>query len=252
MYCYIKIKKFQTKIQAQKETSLYMAKNKKIGVYQLENGMWGFRFSLSINGITKDIKRTKDELGNPIKTEKAAVKAREQAIKYEYIKRTAKSVIKKVTMSEVYQDYCKNGRFGKAYGTIRKQDSLWNNHISVKFGKRFVDEITVAEINDYLSFLYHEENRAYQYVECFLKMFYLIFGQAYSKNMLDINKYNTLCVNKNTKIHMPKMKVDEDTEIKFFSTEELSQLDEYFKGTTGETAYLLGRYCGLRIKSVMA
>lgn len=29
--------------------------------------------------------------------------------------------------------------------------------------------------------------------------------------------------------------------------EELSRLDDYFKGTNAETAYLLGRYCGLRI-----
>ena len=46
---------------------------------------------------------------------------------------------------------------------------------------------------------------------------------------------------------MPKMKTEDDTEIVAFSREELSALDEYFKGTNAETAYLLGRYCGLRI-----
>ena len=64
---------------------------------------------------------------------------------------------------------------------------------------------------------------------------------------MDIDKYNTLCVNKSTKIHMPKMKVDEDDEVVSFSLEETDALDEYFKGTNAETAYLLGRYCGLRI-----
>ena len=99
----------------------------------------------------------------------------------------------------------------------------------------------------YLSILYYQEGRAYKYVEAFLKMFYLIFGQAYSRNYLDVDTYNTLCVNKNTKIHMPKMKIDEDDEIVAFSTEETALLDEYFKGTNAETAYLLGKYCGLRI-----
>ena len=46
---------------------------------------------------------------------------------------------------------------------------------------------------------------------------------------------------------MPKMKVDEDDEVVSFSIDETDALDEYFKGTNAETAYLLGRYCGLRI-----
>lgn len=127
------------------------------------------------------------------------------------------------------------------------QDSLWRNHLSKKFGNRFLDEISVAEINDYLDFLYHTEGRAYRYVESFLKMFYLIFGQAYSRNYLDVDSYNKLCVNKDIRIHMPKMKTDEDTDIVAFSPEESKLLDDYFRGTHAETAYLLSYCCGLRI-----
>lgn len=105
----------------------------------------------------------------------------------------------------------------------------------------------MAEIQDYLGELYYVEGRAYSYVESFLKMFYLIFGQAYSRNYLDIDTYNKLCINKDTKIHMPKMKIDEETDIVYFNDEEILRLDEYFKGTNAETAYMLGRYCGLRI-----
>ena len=154
------------------------------GVFQLPNGTWGFRYAYWINGKQKDIKRTMDENGNPFKTEKAAIKAREAAI---------------------------------------------------------------IKVHTELSALYYQEERAYAYVESFLKMFYLIFGQAYSRNYLTVDTYNTLCVNKNTKIHMPKMKIDEDTDIVSFSTSEITKLDDYFKDTNAETAYLLGRYCGLRI-----
>ena len=42
------------------------------GVYQLPNGMWGFRYAYMLNGKQKDLKRTKDEFGNPFKTERAA------------------------------------------------------------------------------------------------------------------------------------------------------------------------------------
>ena len=224
-----------------------MAKTASAGVFQLPNGMWGFRYAFMLNGKQKDIKRTKDALGNPFKTKSAAMKARESAMIEAHTERTQKPPKKRMTVSEVFKEYCETGRCGKAYGTTRKQDSLWKNHISTKFGKRFVDDISVAEVVDYLSVLYYQEDRAYSYVESFLKMFYLIFGQAYSRNYLDVDTYNTLCVNKNTKIHMPKMKIDEDDEIVSFSIEETDALDEYFKGTNAETAYLLGRYCGLRI-----
>jgi integrase len=46
---------------------------------------------------------------------------------------------------------------------------------------------------------------------------------------------------------MPKMKVDEEADIVIFTKEQLQQLDDYFKGSNAETAYLLGKYCGLRI-----
>ena len=219
------------------------------GVFQLPNGMWGFRYAFMLGGKQKDIKRTKDENGNPFKTERAATKAREAAIiqVQAELLNPPKLKKKRMTVAEVFAEYCENGRCGKAYGTTRKQDSLWKNHISERFGKRYVDDISVSEVNDYLSLLYHQEGHAYTYVEAFLKMFYLIFGQAYSRNYLGVDTYNMLCVNKNTKIRMPKRKIDDDDEIVSFSAKEIQSLDEYFKGTNAETAYLLGRYCGLRI-----
>ena len=186
------------------------------GVYQLPNGTWGFRYAYWINGKQKDIKRTKDEDGKPFKTERAALKAREAAIIKAHLEPTQKSTKKRMTVAEVYTEYCTTGRCGKAYGTTRKQDSLWKNHIAPKFGNRYVDEIRVSEVTDYLAALYYQEEHAYAYVESFLKMFYLIFGQAYSRNYLDVDTYNMLCVNKNTKIRMPKRKIDEDDEIVSF------------------------------------
>lgn len=219
------------------------------GVYQLENGYWGYRFILTVNGKKKAQKRVKDESGKPFKTQKQAVKARSIALAQEQAKSLLppQEKIMRKTVAEVYQEYCEKGRSGKAYTTLKKQDSLWNNHISAKFGNRYIDDITVAEIQDYLEELYYTDNRAYSYTESFLKMFYLIFGQAYSRNYLQVDIYNKLCINKDTKIHMPKLKIDEDTDIVSFDEQEIERLNEYFKGTNAETAYMLGRYCGLRI-----
>ena len=215
-------------------------------VYQLPNGMWGYRYAYMLNGKQKDLKRTKDENGNPFKTERAALRAREAAIIKEHLEQAQKPTKTRMTVAQVYEEYCLTGRLGKAYGTTRKQDSLWNNHLSKAFGSRLIDSISVSEVVDYLSKLYYHDGKAYRYVESFLKMFYLLFGQAYSRNYLDVDTYNTLCVNKNTKIHMPKMKIDEDEDIVSFSVEDTLKLDKYFKGTNSETSYMLGRYAKWR------
>lgn len=224
-----------------------MKTKEKAGAFQLENGNWGFRYAIVVDGEKRTKKKIKDDGGRPFKTEKQAIRARSKAIALEQMNVKVKKPVRKMTFAEVYYEYCETGRKGKAYATIRKQDSLWCNHIRERFGKKYVDEITVAEVTDYLTMLYYEEDRAYKYVESFLKMFYLVFGQAYSRDYLDIDTYNKLCVNKDTKIKMPKMKVDEDTEVVIFSKEELKKLDGYFKDTNAETAYLIGRYCGVRI-----
>lgn len=224
-----------------------MAKTNDVGVYQLENGMWGFRFVMIVDGKQISSRKTTDEFGNKLKTRKQAIKAREAAMLQARINRERKRTVSRRTVAEVYTEYCEKGRSDRAYQTIRKQDSLWENHLKERFGKRFIDEISVAEINDYLAELYYKGGLSYRYVESFLKMFYLIFGQAYSRNYLEVDIYNKLCLNKDTKIHMPKMKTEDDTDIVAFSHEETALLDEYFKGTNAETAYLLGKFCGLRI-----
>ena len=224
-----------------------MAKQNDTGVYQLPNGNWAYRFTFTVEGKKKNRKGTKDEFGNLLTTKRAAILARAAAVTREQEEQHRQAPVTRKTFQEVYKEYCEHGRSGKAYQTIRKQDSIWNNHLCAKFGRRYIDEISVAEVNDYLAHLYYTEGRAYKYVESFLKMFYLIFGQAYSRNYLEVDTYNKLCVNKDIRIRMPKMKVDEDAEIVAFTPDEVARLDKYFQGTNAETAYLLGRCCGLRI-----
>lgn len=224
-----------------------MPKINDTGIYQLKNGYWGFRYVIVVNGQRVERRRNVDENGNPFKTKTSASKARQAMIEHERNHSASQNIILRKTVTEVYNEYCEFGRAGKAYATIKKQDSLWNNHIKAKFGKRYVDDISVAEVNDYLTELYYTENRAYTYTESFLKFFYLIFGQSYSRNYLSAEQYDKLCKNKDTKIHMPKMKIDEETDIITFSDDEMFVLSQYFTGTNAETAFMLGKYCGLRI-----
>lgn len=196
-----------------------MTKTQDLGISQLPNGNWCYRFTKTVDGKRVNRKGSKDEAGNPLKTKRAAAQAKAIA-EMRFEASLNQKPEHRMTFGEVYMEYCEQGRSGKAYSTIKKQNSLWKNHLEEKFGSRYVDSISVAEVNDYLSFLYYNEGRAYKYVEGFLKMFYLIFGQAYSRNYLDVDVYNKLCVNKDVRIRMLKMKIDEDTEIVAFSKED--------------------------------
>ena len=224
-----------------------MARAKDVGVYRLDDGFWGFRYTIVVDGKKVSGRRALDENGDKLRTKGQAIKARDAAIAQSRIQRERQREISRRTIEEVFTEFCKSGRADRAYSTVLKQDSLWKNYLKQRFGKRYVDDISVAEINDYLAELYYKKGLSFRYVESFLKMFYLFFGQAYSRNYLDVDSYNKLCVNKDTKIHMPKKKTEDDTDIVAFSNEELALLDDYFKGKNSETAYLLGKYCGLRI-----
>ena len=180
-----------------------MAKTQDLGISQLPNGNWCYRFTKTVDGKRINRKGSKDEAGKPLKTKRAAAQAKAIA-EMRFEASLNQKPEHRMTFGEVYMEYCEQGRSGKAYSTIKKQNSLWKNHLEEKFGSRYVDSISVAEVNDYLSFLYYNEGRAYKYVEGFLKMFYLIFGQAYSRNYLDVDVYNKLCVNKDIRIRMPK------------------------------------------------
>lgn len=172
-----------------------MAQTQNLGIYQLPNGNWGYRFTRTVDGKRVNRKGSKDENGKPFTTQRAALQAKAIA-ELRFDAEQKQKPKRRMTFGEVYAEYCEQGRGGRAYTTIRKQDSLWRNHLEEKFGSRFIDDISVAEVNDYLTQLYYVEGRAYRYVEGFLKMFYLIFGQAYSRNYLDVDTYNKLCVNK--------------------------------------------------------
>ena len=230
------------------------------GIFQLENGNWGFRFRVLIDGKKIDRKRINGIDGLPFPTKESAIDARVQAIKLEKEMQAAKkreeerissvlaaASLSQKTFGDIFEEYCEKGRGDRAFGTIRKQDSVWKIHLKDDFGNRYIDDVSVAEIQDYLQNLYYVQGYSYRYVEAFLKMFYLIFGQAYSREYISIDLYNRLCKNKDTKIHMPKMKTDENLDIVVFSCDECTALDDYFQGTNAETAYLLGRCCGLRI-----
>ena len=130
-------------------------RSKKSGVFQLEDGNWGYRFIVTVSGKRKAQKRIMDEFGKPFKTEAQAAKARAKNIEIakalvkesQKEEESPKKTVERKTVEEIFNEYCQRGRSGKAYSTKKKQDSLWRNYLLDRFGDRYVDEISVAEVN---------------------------------------------------------------------------------------------------------
>ena len=62
-------------------TQIKKEESQVVGVYQLKNGLWAYRFIVKINGEQKTQRRSKDEEGKPFRTQKQAARAREKALK---------------------------------------------------------------------------------------------------------------------------------------------------------------------------
>lgn len=71
------------------------------GIYKLKDGGWGFRYTISVCGKRKDVKRVRDAYGNPMKTKRDAVLARAEAMKAEEIPQQIRIVRKSPFYSKI-------------------------------------------------------------------------------------------------------------------------------------------------------
>lgn len=223
-----------------------MAKDVNTGIIQLGERQFGYRVAYWQNGKKKDTTcKVNPDTGKPWETKTEAARAREKRL-YE-LQNGLTSKTTRHTVKELWGDYWAQGTAGKAYSTLKKQDALWRNHLQSTFGDKEVKELTVQDINDYLSKLYYTCGYTYKYVESFLKQFYLMLGQAYNRNWIDTEQYSRMCLNKGTKISMPPMKRNEDDNIKILEQFEIDTIRTLLKGTNGELAFVLGYEMQLRI-----
>lgn len=225
-----------------------MAKNNDTGLFQLKNGNWAYRITITNNGARKDTTYRRDSDGSPFTRKADAKKARERKL-LELREPQPSGTFKDCTLLEIWECYLEKVAPGKAASTVRKYTSLWTQHIGKEFGDVPISNITVPSLHAYLQELY-DSGLSYKYVESFLKLFYQLFGFAYSEERIDPQRYTKMFVNKGTKLKMPKIRQEdyEDYErIKTFDSSEISRISRIFEQGDCYTAFLLGYMCGLRI-----
>ena len=232
------------------------------GIKQLKNGNYEVRIQVKNKHLSLNTTKRLDDNGQPFTTKKAAAEYRDNYIKQALAEQQPPATVKDCTLQAVYDLYMQNGAYDKADSTIRKQASMWRNHIGPRFANRLISTITLNDLQNYLSELYNhgdeydpDANYSYKYVEGFLKFFYLLFAVAYSAEYITTERYTKMFIERSTRLTMPKI-TQEDAEryddISVFTPAELRDLDIIFRRGNCYTAFLLGYYCGLRISEAFA
>ena len=228
------------------------------GVTQNKDGSWTYRLKIKLpNGKVIDTRIKKDERGNPFLTARAAHEARkehEASIRANPEDHSSKR--QEITLADVYENYMKTEAKDKAPATLRKQNSMWENHVSKKFGSCPVNSITIIDLSIYLQELYREYS--YMYVQGFLRFFYLLFGHADRMEVIEPTRYMRMFVARGTRLEMPKMTqadYEESEEgARVYSDPEIKTIEKIFMSEDGNllTAFYIGLYCGLRISECFA
>ena len=235
------------------------------GVSQNKDGSWSYRIKKKINNQVIDTKIKKDDDGNLFLTARAAHEAK---LKHESKLLTgeieAPQRPNKTTLTYVYETYLNSSKAKqKAPATLRKQDSMWRNHVSVyrhdekdlPLGEMDINNIKITDLDNFLYDMY--QNHSFSYTEGFLKFFYLLFGFAYDLELINGDKYYRMFGDSGTRLSMPiKEQADVETEddIEAYTDDELAVIEKIFMSEDGNllTAFYLGTYCGLRISECFA
>lgn len=231
-----------------------MAKMDNTGLYQMENGNWYFRIKLTadVNGNPVDMKRSKDENGQPFKTKTACKRARDKKLVELQTVGEEKKEKYPATLQDMWDIFLKKEASQKAPSTVAKHSSMWKNYLKDRYGSRKIKDISVSEMQEIMVEKYNEGYQ-YSYVEGFIKVFYLLYGIAYREDMIDPKLYTRMFIEKGTKLRMPPKRAEEESEEhqnRVFQKWEIKQIFDMVKGTNLETAFMFGYYCGLRIGEV--
>lgn len=229
------------------------------GIRELPNGNYEVRIVINRKDIKVNTIRRSDDKGNPFKTKKEARDFRDAFIQNARDNKGEAEPIKakEVALREVYEKYMSEGAIGKAPSTVRKQKSMWENHIRQEFGDKYISQITLTDMENYLTKLYHngdgrgkEQTYSYKYVEGFLKFFYLLFACAYKDNLISNENYTKMFIDKKTRLSMPEITQEDNDEmknIKCFSTLEIQKMNVILQGSNFHVAFILGYMTGVRV-----
>ena len=150
------------------------AKTDMTGLKQIGPKQWQCRITKVIDGKKKDLLYRIDErTGKPLSTQTEAAAYRRYILqKIEDEKDNDKPKNKDISFDELWIIYENDIAPKKAPNTVVKHTSVWENHIKPFCGDKKIKDVSVGEINSFLTNKYLNTELSYHYIEGFLKVFY--------------------------------------------------------------------------------
>lgn len=139
-------------------------------------------------------------------------------------------------------------KLAKEESTIKKYNSVYNQHIKFEFGHKRIQDITYSDVNNYLEKLYKlgdgrgtkQNGYSFSYVESILKFFWLVFNYAFSEKILSADNLKILTDN----IKMPKCQEEKD--IRILTSDEIQKIYKLLENTDYLLPFLISLYTGAR------
>lgn len=205
------------------------------GSVRKKGATWSYRIDMGkIDGKRKQIERS------GYKTEKEANTALSEALN-DYNKTGAFIENKKVTFQEVYKEFMESEAPNtRKFATIVRYKSLYSNHFE-EFAPRYIFQITEKSIQEFINSKC--ETHSDEYVRSLYNFCLVIFNYAVTKKYLRSSPM--------TNVHPPQS-YRAYGDIKTYTKEELTKMEERFKSTNLLTAFLLGINLGIRVGECFA
>lgn len=202
------------------------------GSVRKKGATWSYRIDL---GVVDGKRKQKEKSG--FKTEKEAEK--ELSAVLNQLNTTGIVVLNKnITMENLFKDFIEiEAKYTRSYSTIVRYKSLFNTHVKPKFGDRFIYTINFTEIQQFLNCMIDEKKLSREYTRSMYNFLMVLFKFA----------CKCKCILGNTMEDVTAPKQDRyGTEIKVYTDEELSKMEERFKTTYQLTAFKIAINTGVR------
>lgn len=200
------------------------------GSVRKRGATWSYRVEL---GVVQG-RRNQIERGG-YRTKKEAEKALNDVL-YQYNNTGDYIENKKITFNEVYTELIENeAPATRAYATIARYKSLYNNHFKDRFGPYYMYQITANSINDFLN-----EKRTYlseEFVKGLYKFLKVLFGYAHKRQYTKKDIFESVTAPPDPR-HIG--------EIRAYSTEELASMEERLQGTNVIISFYIALNTGMR------
>lgn len=199
-------------------------------VRKRKNNAWSYRVDLGF----VDGKRKQVEKGG-FKSEREATKAMQDVLYHfnhtgDYVEN------KKISFHTVFEEFMeKEAKPTRAYATVKRFRSLYENHLKGAFGPYYMYKISDMMIVEYLNL--KREKYSEEYVKGHYKLLNVVFGYAYKKKYMKKNPMDDV---------PPPPDPRHVGEIKTYNHEELAAMIARVESTRSKIAFQLALQAGLR------